>query len=112
MAGIGGFSGKESSVSVAWLEERIASGAIAWIYTSGLGGSGTDGGGGAPPAANRPSEGAPGGRGGDSRTGSESAIDTVVKSCTEVETSEYDRSTSESAIATGGSGTLYKCGAS
>ena len=38
VAGIGGFSGKESSVSAGWLEERIESGAIAWIYTSGLGG--------------------------------------------------------------------------
>ncbi len=38
VAGIGGFSGKESSVSVEWLEERIESGAIAWIYTSGSGG--------------------------------------------------------------------------
>ena len=35
VAGIGGFSGKESTVSVEWLEERIESGAIAWIYTSG-----------------------------------------------------------------------------
>ena len=80
MAGIGGFSGKESSVSAAWLEERIESGAITWIYTSGLGPSGGFGG------------------GGDSRTGSESAIDTVVKSCTAVELTESE-----------GSGTLYRC---
>ncbi len=89
VAGIGGFSGKESSVSASWLEQRIESGAIAWIYTSGLGGFGG------------------GGPGGDSRTGSESAIDTVVKECTAVESSEYS-SGSES---TSG-GTLYKCGES
>jgi hypothetical protein len=49
----------------------------------------------------------PGGQGGgpaagltgDTRTGSESAIDTVVKSCTKVSAVE-------------GSGTLYKCGGS
>jgi 4-amino-4-deoxy-L-arabinose transferase-like glycosyltransferase len=88
VAGIGGFSGKESSVSAAWLRERIESGAISWIYTSGLGGGTTGGPGGA--------------MGGDTRTGSESAIDTVLKSCTKVESSE---------LAEGG-GTLYKCGGS
>jgi 4-amino-4-deoxy-L-arabinose transferase-like glycosyltransferase len=97
VAGIGGFSGKESSVSAEWLEERIESGAIAWIYTSGsaagFGGTGGPGGG-----------QSSGGPGGDTRTGSESAIDTVVKSCTKVDSSEYE-SGSES---TGG-GTLYQC---
>jgi 4-amino-4-deoxy-L-arabinose transferase-like glycosyltransferase len=92
VAGIGGFSGKESSVSVAWLEERIDSGAIAWIYTSGLGGT----------------TGGPGGAGGDTRTGSESAIDTVVKQCTAVSASAYE-SGSESGSS---SGTLYRCGGS
>lgn len=97
VTGIGGFSGKESSVSVEWLEERIASGAISWIYTSGSGAgfAGTGGPGGGQSS---------GGPGGDSRTGSESAIDTVVKSCTKVDSSEYE-SGSES---TGG-GTLYQC---
>jgi 4-amino-4-deoxy-L-arabinose transferase-like glycosyltransferase len=110
VAGVGGFSGKESSVSAEWLEERIESGAIAWIYTSGLGESG----GGLSGA---------GGPGGDSRTGSESAIDTVVKSCTAIDASVYDSSsesagvesgTGESSAAeTAGSessgGTLYQC---
>jgi 4-amino-4-deoxy-L-arabinose transferase-like glycosyltransferase len=97
VAGIGGFSGKESSVSVEWLEGRIESGSIAWIYTSGssAGFGGTSGPGGGSSS---------GGPGGDSRTGSESAIDTVVKSCTKVDSSEYE-SGSES---TGG-GTLYRC---
>ncbi|HTR74465.1 MAG TPA: glycosyltransferase family 39 protein [Solirubrobacterales bacterium] len=86
VAGIGGFSGKESSVSVAWLEERVESGQIAWIYTGGLGGGMVAGPGGGEP-------------GGDTRTGSESAIDTVLEGCTEVDISS-------------GSGTLYKCGGS
>jgi 4-amino-4-deoxy-L-arabinose transferase-like glycosyltransferase len=97
VAGIGGFSGKESSVSVEWLEERIESGAIRWIYTSGS--AAGFGGTGAPGSAS-----SSGGPGGDSRTGSESAIDTVVKSCTKVDSSEYE-SGSESA----GGGTLYQC---
>jgi 4-amino-4-deoxy-L-arabinose transferase-like glycosyltransferase len=112
VAGIGGFSGKESSVSAAWLEERIESGAITWIYASGLGGSeaggtaagkGETGAGGIPGGEGGPTSatGGPGGGfGGDTRTGSESAIDTVVKSCTEVESSELGE----------GGGTLYKCG--
>jgi 4-amino-4-deoxy-L-arabinose transferase-like glycosyltransferase len=86
VAGIGGFSGKESSVSAAWLEERIAVGDIAWIYTSGLGSS----------------SGGFGGKGGDTRTGSESAIDTVVESCTAVSSSAYESESSSS-------GTLYQC---
>ena len=103
VAGIGGFSGKESAVSADWLEERIESGAITWIYTSGLG-SGIGGGG---PGGGQSS----GGPGGDTRTGSESAIDTVVKSCTKVDSSAYS-STPESRRRANrrGSGTLYRCG--
>jgi 4-amino-4-deoxy-L-arabinose transferase-like glycosyltransferase len=93
VAGIGGFSGKESTISAAWLEERIADGQITWIYTSGLGGA---------------TSGAPGGLGGDTRTGSESAIDTVVESCTAISSSAYSSTSEPSAAA----GTLYKCGGS
>ncbi|MCW2978407.1 MAG: glycosyltransferase family 39 protein [Solirubrobacterales bacterium] len=97
VAGIGGFSGKESSVSAEWLEERVESGAIVWIYTSGsaagFGGTGAPGGG-----------SSSGGSGGDTRTGSESAIDTVVKSCTEVDSSEYESGGESTA-----GGTLYQC---
>jgi len=103
VAGIGGFSGKESSVSARWLEERIESGAIAWIYTSGSSGG----------------IGGAGGTGGDTRTGSESAIDTVVKSCTPVDASAFESAGAESGTGesspseTTGSGssggTLYQC---
>ncbi|HEY5332296.1 MAG TPA: glycosyltransferase family 39 protein [Solirubrobacterales bacterium] len=117
VAGIGGFSGKESSVSASWLEQRSDSGAITWIYTSGLGGS--TGGPGGSSTAGAPAGSSGGGPGGDTRTGSESAIDTVVKSCTEVPSSAYgstseSSSTLESAGGTsgGGSGTLYRCGES
>jgi 4-amino-4-deoxy-L-arabinose transferase-like glycosyltransferase len=147
VAGIGGFSGKESSVSAEWLEERIESGAITWIYSSGLGGSmggptamggsetgsategalgGTTGEGATGESATRGfgpgGEGGStsgGGRsgfgGGDTRTGSESAIDTVVKECTAVESSAYESgsaTTSEAAGAGSSGGTLYKCGES
>jgi hypothetical protein len=116
VAGIGGFSGKESSVSVGWLEDRIESGAIAWIYTSGLGSTGGTSIGGAPGSSSTggTSGGSSSAPSGDSRTGSESAIDTVIKSCTKVDSSAYSslESTSESSGGAAGGATLYKCGGS
>ncbi len=86
VAGIGGFSGKETSVSAAWLEERIATGDIRWIVS---------GGGSVGPGAMA------GGLPGDTRSGSEAAIDSVTASlCTEVPDSELESS----------AGTLYECG--
>jgi hypothetical protein len=85
VAGIGGFSGKESSVSAAWLEEAIASGRIRWILSGGS------------------AQGAIGGGatslGGDTRTGSESALDTVIERCEPVSSSVLESS----------AGTLYDC---
>jgi 4-amino-4-deoxy-L-arabinose transferase-like glycosyltransferase len=109
VAGIGGFSGKESSVGAEWLEERIADGQITWIYTSGLSGGTAAGPGGSTGAGSESASGTPpgqstGGFGGDTRTGSESAIDKVVESCTAISSSAYNP-TSES---TSG-GNLYKC---
>jgi 4-amino-4-deoxy-L-arabinose transferase-like glycosyltransferase len=121
VAGIGGFSGKESSVSTAWLKERIEAGAITWIYTSGLGGMA----GGAPGGiSGQSAAGAGVGGGGDTRTGSESAIDAVVKQCSSISASAYEsgwesaESTAGTAESSGaapnssvsGSGTLYRCG--
>lgn len=63
VAGIGGFSGRESEVSVDWLADRVRSGAISWVYT-GSGGSG-------------------GLR--DGRTGSTTAMAAVKKACTAVQ---------------------------
>jgi 4-amino-4-deoxy-L-arabinose transferase-like glycosyltransferase/signal transduction histidine kinase len=99
VAGIGGFSGKESSVSVSWLREEIAAGNIRWILTGGglAGGPGS-------------------GIGGDTRTGSEEAITTVVKSCEKVPASNYESAGSTSGAEAGTSAsatssqTLYDCG--
>jgi hypothetical protein len=111
VAGIGGFSGKESSVSAEWLEERIAAGDITWIYTSGLNGAMGGAAAGATAEGGRSGEGtSAGGLGGDTRTGSESAIDSVVESCTAISSSAYSSSAeSETSESTGGSGTLYRC---
>jgi hypothetical protein len=40
---IGGFSGRESQVTARWLADRVQSGAIRWVLTTGDGGPGNDG---------------------------------------------------------------------
>jgi hypothetical protein len=40
VAGIGGFSGRESEVSVQWLANAVRSGKIRWVLTSGSSGFG------------------------------------------------------------------------
>jgi 4-amino-4-deoxy-L-arabinose transferase-like glycosyltransferase len=40
VAGIGGFSGRESQVSTAWLADAVRSGRVRWVLTSGDGGFG------------------------------------------------------------------------
>jgi hypothetical protein len=61
VAGLGGFSGRESSVSVKWLASEVAAGRLRWVIVDS-----TQGGGGLP---------------GDTRTGSQTAMDAVAKSC-------------------------------
>jgi 4-amino-4-deoxy-L-arabinose transferase-like glycosyltransferase len=66
VAGLGGFSGRESSVSAAWLASEIRSGHLRWILVDG--GSGPR---------------APG----DTRTGSQTALYLVAKTCPSVKLS-------------------------
>jgi hypothetical protein len=40
VAGIGGFSGRESQVSIKWLAQAVQSGRIRWVLVSGTGGGG------------------------------------------------------------------------
>jgi hypothetical protein len=101
VAGIGGFSGRESDVSASWLAQRVQSGAIRWVLVeqSGFGGASF------------------GGRGlpGDTRQGSKAAMTAVAKACTRVTLAD-ESSTSEGASGSeslggetaGGSG-LYDC---
>jgi hypothetical protein len=62
VAGLGGFSGRESSVSVTWLADAIRSGRLRWILAQGEG-------------TVMP------GPGGDARTGSQNAFSVVAKTC-------------------------------
>ncbi len=59
VAGLGGFSGRESSVSVSWLANEVRSGHLRWVIVD-------QGGGGLP---------------GDTRAGSSVAMDAVAKAC-------------------------------
>ena len=43
VAGIGGFSGRESEVSTAWLADAVRSGRVRWVLTSGTGSGGFGG---------------------------------------------------------------------
>jgi 4-amino-4-deoxy-L-arabinose transferase-like glycosyltransferase len=65
VAGLGGFSGRESSVSVGWLAQAISSGRLRWVVAEQSGG----------------------GLPGDTRTGSSAAIAAVTKACKSVSAS-------------------------
>jgi len=115
VAGIGGFSGRESDVAVAWLAQRVRAGSIRWVFVeSGAGGAGAAARGrrlqflgsrpsgapfGGPTAGPRPSifGHGTGGLPGDNRQGSTVALGAAAKACVKVDTG----STS--------SGALYDC---
>jgi hypothetical protein len=60
VAGIGGFSGRESAVTVRWLADAVGSGRVRWVLTT---------------------SGGFGGPGNDSRTGATTALAAVQRSC-------------------------------
>jgi 4-amino-4-deoxy-L-arabinose transferase-like glycosyltransferase len=91
VAGIGGFSGRESDVSVAWLAEEVAAGRIRWVLAEGSGAQ-----------MRLP---------GDTRAGSQAAMSAAAQACTRVTLS------GTSSVSAGGAGagssasgqTLYDC---
>ncbi|HEY1834551.1 MAG TPA: glycosyltransferase family 39 protein [Solirubrobacteraceae bacterium] len=87
VAGIGGFSGRESDVSVSWLAQEVRSGKIRWVLDEEESPSGLGGGGG-------------GGLPGDSRKGSRAAISAAASVC---------QATEATSSSGGGSGKLYDC---
>jgi 4-amino-4-deoxy-L-arabinose transferase-like glycosyltransferase len=86
VAGIGGFSGRESDVSVSWLAQEVRDGKIRWVLVEQSGGSG-----GGPRLA------------GDTRQGSKAAMAAVAKVCTAVSVSTSGAGTATS------EGKLYDC---
>jgi 4-amino-4-deoxy-L-arabinose transferase-like glycosyltransferase len=69
IAGIGGFSGRESDVSVTWLAGEVRAGSIRWVLAEQTGAQAGRGGGGLP---------------GDTRAGSKAAMAAVAKACRKV----------------------------
>jgi hypothetical protein len=43
IAGLGGFSGRESSVTASWIAQEVSSGHLRWIMASSFGGGGAPG---------------------------------------------------------------------
>ena len=70
VAGLGGFSGRESEVSVSWLEQAAADGRIRWVLVDGTGGMGPQ----------------------DGRTGSQTVMDWVQANGTQVADGLYELS--------------------
>jgi hypothetical protein len=71
VAGIGGFSGRESDVSVSWLAQEVRAGKIRWVLDEQSSSSGGPG----------------GGLRGDTRTGAKTAMAAVARECEAVTTS-------------------------
>ena len=86
VAGIGGFSGRESDVSVSWLAQEVGMGKIRWVLDE-QGGFG-------------------GGVPGETRMGSKPAMAAVARACVAVTLSTSGSNSSGSSSA---SGTLYDC---
>jgi hypothetical protein len=77
VAGLGGFSGRESSVTATWIAMEVREGRLRWVLLDGTQGSTLPG---------------------DTRTGSEAAMDVVAKTCRPATLSS-----------TGTSGQMYDC---
>jgi 4-amino-4-deoxy-L-arabinose transferase-like glycosyltransferase len=100
VAGIGGFSGRESDVNVAWLAQRVSSGSIRWVLAEQTGQAG---------GARLP---------GDTRAGSKAAMTAVAKACRKVTLPTTATATATASAATtstpgagsaGAAATLYDC---
>jgi 4-amino-4-deoxy-L-arabinose transferase-like glycosyltransferase len=90
VAGIGGFSGRESVVSVSWLAQEVRSGKIRWVLDE------------------QGSSGAARGVPGDTRTGAKTAMTAVAKACVAVRL-PASSSASGASNTSGSAATLYDC---
>ena len=87
VAGIGGFSGRESDVSVSWLAQEVSAGKIRWVLaesSTGAGARGAPGAAAGGAAASGPARGGAAGLPGDSRPGSKKAMAAVAQACVKV----------------------------
>jgi hypothetical protein len=86
VAGIGGFSGSESSPSLAWFAQEVRDGSIRWVQTGGRMGGMQDG-----------------------RAGSNEVMTAVADVCTAIPSSAYAGSRSDDTFGGQGSSGLYDC---
>jgi 4-amino-4-deoxy-L-arabinose transferase-like glycosyltransferase len=114
VAGIGGFSGRESEVSVAWLADEVNKGAIRWVLSEGDAQQSARGGVQSKSQVQSASRGLGGpGLPGDSRQGAREAIRAASEACKRVTFSSS--TTSAGALANAGTGAsagevaLYDC---
>jgi 4-amino-4-deoxy-L-arabinose transferase-like glycosyltransferase len=96
VAGIGGFSGRESDVSVSWLAQEVRMGKIRWVLDEE--GSGT-------------TRGLGGGLPGDTRTGAKTAMAAVARECVAVTLSSGSSGTSGASSTSSASGAAGRSGA-
>jgi 4-amino-4-deoxy-L-arabinose transferase-like glycosyltransferase len=90
VAGLGGFSGRESDLTTSWVASAVADGRLRWILSDGSGG---------------------GAMGQDGRVGATKVMAAVATACTKVSSSKWN-ATSAASTTTGtttGSATLYDC---
>ena len=94
VAGIGGFSGRESDVSVSWLAQEVRAGKIRWVLAESGG-----------------SAGAGQGRPGDNRAGSRAAMAAAARACVRVTLPAAATGAGSSSGAAGGGAAsiLYDC---
>lgn len=90
VAGIGGFSGRESDVSVAWLAQEVAKGKIRWVL-------------------DETGAGAFGGVPSDGRAGSKGAMAAAAQACERVTLGEGESSSAAGGFGGASSATLYDC---
>jgi hypothetical protein len=121
VAGIGGFSGRESDVSISWLAQEVRSGKITWVLVedeasgSGAGATGTTnralGAGGAFGVGGTSHTLGAGARPTETRTGSRKAMAAVKQACVAVSVSSSGSSTSSAAGSSSAAAgtTLYDC---
>jgi 4-amino-4-deoxy-L-arabinose transferase-like glycosyltransferase len=90
VAGIGGFSGRESDVSISWLAQEVGLGKIRWVL-------------------DEQSDGFGAGMPGETRVGSKPAMAAVARVCQAVTLSTSESDGSSAPVGSSASATLYDC---
>jgi 4-amino-4-deoxy-L-arabinose transferase-like glycosyltransferase len=104
VAGIGGFSGRESEVNASWLAMEVREHKIRWVLDEEGGSAGTEGRGGFAPAG-----GSGGGPQRETRVGAKKAMAAVARACKAVSVTSSEAGGSAGGTGASAGGTLYDC---